>query len=313
MTHFLSTRRDFLEISSLALAGLALPRHRPQAIYRFGIVTDPHYADTDMRDGRFYRESAAKMRECVELMNAEGVDFLIELGDFKDQDEPGVEDDTLRYLGEIEAEMQRFNGPTYHVLGNHDADSISKPQFLAAVTNTGIDPERSWYSFDRGALHFVVLDADFRADGAPYDHGDFDYRDTNLPPEQLDWLARDLEENRGPTILFVHQRLDGEGPLFVNNADEVRMLLRRRGNVVAAFQGHDHAGAYNLIDGIHYYTLRAMVEGSGPENSSYAIVDVGDAGIGITGYRRAVSERLPQPPRATASTARNDENAGESP
>lgn len=299
MSVFLPTRRDFLEISSLALAGLALPRAadgRPQASLRFGMVTDTHYADAAERGTRFYRESTAKLRECVELTNKQQVAFLIELGDFKDQDEPGVEADTLRYLDEIETELQRFDGPTYHVLGNHDMDSISKAQFLAGIDNTGIDPEATYYSFDRGALHFVVLDANFRGDGEPYDHGNFDYRDTHIPPAQLDWLAGDLGAATAPTILFVHQRLDGEGPVFINNADEVRSLLRRRGNVIAAFHGHDHAGDHNQIDGIHYYTLRAVVEGSGTDNNSYAIVDVTRESIVITGYRRAVSHRLLETP-----------------
>lgn len=295
MLSFLPTRRDFLEISSLALAGLALPRAadgRPQGAFRFGMVTDPHYADTGERGTRFYRESAAKLRECVELMNQEQVAFLIELGDFKDQDEPGVEVDTLRYLSEIEAELQRFDGPTYHVLGNHDMDSISKAQFLAGIDNAGIDPAATYYSFDQGGLHFVVLDANFRDDGEPYDHGNFDYRDTHIPPAQLDWLAGDLGTAADPTILFVHQRLDGEGAVFINNADEVRSLLRRRGNVIAAFHGHDHAGGHNHIAGIHYYTLRAVVEGSGAGNNSYAIVDVTREGITVTGYRRAVTQQL---------------------
>jgi len=297
MSVFLPTRRDFLTSSSLALAGWALPRAaegRPQASFRFGMVTDPHYADAEERGTRFYLESAAKLRECVELMSREQVEFLIELGDFKDQDEPSVEAETLRYLDEIEAELQRFDGPTYHVLGNHDMDSISKPQFLAAIDNTGVPPDASFYSFDRAGLHFVVLDACFRNDGAPYDHGDFDYRDSNIAAAQLDWLAQDLATHETPTILFCHQRLDGEGLLFVNNADEVRMLLRRRGNVVAAFHGHDHGGAYNEIDSIHYYTLRAVVEGSGPANSSYAIVEVTGEGIVVTGYRRALTQRLPR-------------------
>ena len=290
---FLQTRREFLKVSSAALAGMAIPPGgRRQAGVRFGMVTDPHYADCDERGTRFYRESAPKMRECVELMNAERVDFLLELGDFKDQDEPGVEAETLRYISEIEAELRRFDGPRYHVLGNHDMDSISKAQFLAATENTGIDPESTYYSFDRGDIHFVVLDANFRADGAPYDHGDFDYRDTNIPPQQLDWLARDLGATAAPTILFVHQRLDGEGPLCVNNADEVRLVMRRRGNVVAAFHGHDHAGGHTEIDDVHYYTLIAMVEGTGADNSSYAIVEITPDGIGITGYRRAQSRRI---------------------
>jgi hypothetical protein len=164
----LPTRRDFLKISSLTLAGWALPGFggwRTQRV-RFGMLADPHYADSDARGTRFYRESVAKVRECVDCMNAEQVEFLIELGDFKDQDEPPVEADTLRYLETIEAELQRFSGPAYHVLGNHDMDSISKPQFLAAIDNPGVAADASYYAFDRGGLHNVVLDASFRADGA---------------------------------------------------------------------------------------------------------------------------------------------------
>jgi len=296
MKGWTKTRREFLKVSSAALAGAILPPRQAhglsQDILRFGIISDPHYADADPRDGRFYRESIAKITECVELMNSEKAAFLVELGDFKDQDEPPVEERTLSHLGEIEAALQRFDGPTYHVLGNHDMDSISKAQFLERVVNTGIEPNRSYYSFAHGGLRFVVLDANFMADGAPYDHGNFDYRDTNLPPQQLDWLAEVLAATPMPTIVFCHQRLDGEGPAFVNNADEARLLMRRRGNVVAVFHGHDHAGGYNEIDGIHYYTLRAVVAGSGPENNSYAIVDVTNEGLTITGYRRALNREL---------------------
>lgn len=304
MSALLPTRRDFLQISSLALAGWALrgPSGRRGQGFRFGMLADPHYADSDARGTRFYRESLAKVRECVDRMNAEGVDFLIELGDFKDQDEPPLEADTLRYLAAIEAELQRFSGPAFHVLGNHDMDSISKPQFLDAIDNPGVRNGASHYSFDRGDLHFVVLDACFRADGASYDHGDFDWRDTNIPPPQLDWLAADLAAHaEAPTILFCHQRLDGEGDVFVNNADEVRLLLRRRGNVIAAFHGHDHAGAHSEIDNVHYYTLRAVVEGSGPDNNSYAVVEINPNDIEVIGYRRAVTRNLE---RTLAESAR---------
>ena len=54
---------------------------------RFGIVTDSHYADVDTKSGRYYRQSLAKMEECVNLMRRQQVDFLIELGDLKDQDD----------------------------------------------------------------------------------------------------------------------------------------------------------------------------------------------------------------------------------
>jgi len=69
----------------------------------------------------------------------------------------------------------------------------------------------------------------------------------------------------------------------------VRKVLEDSGKVVAVFQGHHHAGSYNLINGIHYYTLAAMCEGPYPENNAYAIVEVlGDRMI-VTGNRAAKS------------------------
>ncbi len=243
---------------------------------------------------RHYGESLAKVGECVELMNKEKVDFLIELGDLKDQDAEPEEKRTLEYLKRIEAVLAKFKGPRYHVLGNHDMDSLSKAQFLKHVKNTGIPQEKSYYSFDVKGLHGVVLDANYKSDGADYDHNNFKVSDTNIPGPQLAWLEKDLAGAKGPVIVFVHQPLFNGDKSAVQNAAEVHAVLKDSGKVLAAFQGHQHQGGYKKLDGIHYCTLKAVVEGSGPENNSYAILDV-DAGgnIVVTGYRKAVSQALP--------------------
>jgi hypothetical protein len=262
-------------------------------LVRFGIVTDCHYADADTAGTRYYRQSLDKLAECVETMNAQEVNFLVELGDFKDQNSPPVEQKTLSYLQAIETVFRKFDGQTYHVLGNHDADSLSKAQFLAKIENTGIDPGRSCYSFDFNGVHFIVLDANYKSDGVDYDHGNFDWTDANVPPDELQWLRQDLATSRGAVIVLVHQLLDGKGSHYVENAAEVRHFLEQSGRVLAVFQGHLHDGGYSLINGIHYYTLTAIVEGPGPENNSYAVVEVRpDMSIKVTGYRKAVSKRL---------------------
>ena len=93
-------------------------------------------------------------------------------------------------------------------------------------------------------------------------------------------------------IAFVHQQLDGEGSHCVKNAAAVRQILQENKSVLAVFQGHNHAGHYSAIEGIHYYTSKAMVEGSGSSNNAYAIVEVHeDSGIVVTGYRREVNNR----------------------
>jgi len=227
-------------------------------------------------------------------MNEQSVDFLIELGDLKDQGDPPVEKQTLEFLARIEGEFTKFEGPRYHVLGNHDMDSISKGQFLAGIKNTGISAERSYYSFNKNGVHFVVLDANYRADGSDYDHGNFKWTDANVPQAQLEWLKQDLADAEGPAIVFVHQRLDGEGDVFVTNGEQVRSVLEASGKVLAVFQGHHHEGAINRVNGIHYYTLKAMVEGSRKSDNAYAIAELGTQGdITVTGYRKAVSKDLP--------------------
>ncbi|MHC4509561.1 MAG: metallophosphoesterase family protein [Planctomycetota bacterium] len=295
-------RRVFLKASAASLASLTtgplmsdtFAGTRPNTT-RFGIVTDCHYANRNYSD-RFCSESLDKMAECVDLMNKQEVDFLIELGDFKDEDAPPVEQNTLSYLQAIESVLRQFRGRIYHVLGNHDMDSISKSQFLANVENTGrgIAPDASYYSFDLNGLHFVILDANYSSDGTDYDHGNFSWTDANIPAAELAWLDQDLASAKGPVIVFVHQLLDGAGDYYVNNAADVRQILEASGKVLAAFQGHHHSGAYSQIGGIHYYTLRAMVVNSGVQNNSYAIVEVhSDRSMTVSAFRRAVRKEFP--------------------
>lgn len=294
-----STRRDFLKGSGWVLAGLAAGARAGEAPrlakFSFGIVTDSHYADAEPKGARCYRESVKKMTECVALMNEKQVAFLVELGDFKDQATPPKEATTLAFLEAIEKTFRGFRGPRYHVLGNHDVDSLSKAQFLARVENTGIAKEASYYSFDVQGLHFVVLDANYNADGTDYDHGKFKWTEPIIPAKELDWLKADLAATPKPVILFVHQLLDGDDAHCVRNAPQVREILQASRKVLAVFQGHFHAGKQSRIEGIHYYTLKSMIEGSGVEGNSYAVVEVGEGGdLTVEGYRRAASKTLPK-------------------
>jgi len=303
-TNWVISRRDFLKASGVCIAGAVFSSLSSCSVIdsklysknggvRFGIVSDSHYADVDDLDMRYYRQSLDKMTECIELMNRKNLDFIIELGDLKDQDTPGIEEKTIGYLLAIEKVFQKFNGATYHVMGNHDMDSLSKEQFLANVKNTKISRNRKYYSYDINGLHFIVLDSNYLEDGGDYDHGNFVWTNTNIPEEELAWLKKDLAGARGAVIVFNHQLLDGTGDHYVDNAGDVRKILEDSGKVLAVFQGHNHEGGYSLIEGIHYYTLKAMVEGSGQENNAYAVVDVyPDNNIAVKGYRKAVSREL---------------------
>ena len=279
-------RRDFLRsavsVCLLPLAARSAPESPPAPKVRFGLITDVHYADTPDRGRRRYRASIEKMRRAVEAMNREKPAFVVELGDFKDQDQPADAQRTLAHLRAIETEFRRFVGPVHHVLGNHDVDSITKEQFLAEVHNGGAPAKAAQYSFDAGGVHFVVLDANFSADGSAYQPGRFKWDDSNIPPAGLEWLRADLARATGPAIVFAHQRLDTKGPVAVQNAAAVREVLEKSGRVQGVIQGHDHAGAFQRINGIAYYTLKSTVE-SAADASPWAIAELDHGKLTVRG------------------------------
>lgn len=286
-------RREFILASAGCAAfaqGCALGRRDDVELVRFGMVSDLHYAriprpeDSD----RYYDQGIVKLHECVETMNERQVDFLIELGDFKD--ECPTKEETLACLDEIEAEFRRFRGPRYHVLGNHENDCLTKEEVLAHVSNFGQERAKSYYSFERGGVTFVVLDANFNSRMEPYAPGNWDWADANVPPEELAWMERTLAAARGPVIVFAHQRIDpaAERLHLVKNAAAVREILERSGKVAAVLTGHQHWGGLVTLNGIFYYTLRALVVGAAPECNSYAEVSFyGSGKIIVRGFRQA--------------------------
>lgn len=294
------SRRRFLGLAGTAASGLMFApelfaQNAKKPVIRFGMLSDVHYADREPAGERFYRQSLSKVKEAVDQMNHQNVDFLIELGDFKDQDTTPNEANTLNYLTNIESVFQKFEGPTYHVLGNHDMDGISKQQFLESVENTDIPSTKSYYSFNRKKIHFVVLDGNFTKEGKSYDHGNFSWEDASIPDEEISWLRNDLSQNKFPVIVFIHQMLDDSKNVkqAVQNAAEIRQILEQSEKVLCVLQGHVHEERYNLINGIHYYSVNAVVDGDGPENSAYMIVDVyKDGSLKIDGYRRATDREI---------------------
>lgn len=296
---YIINRRQFLKYSGTGMLALSASpfgffAKGRRALLTFGIVTDSHYADREVAGTRNYRDSIGKMEEAMEEMNSKRVDFAVHLGDFKDQAEHPNERSTLAFLEKIEKAFSSYRGPRYHVLGNHDTDSISKQQFLQSVENTGVVKDRTFFSFDCKGVHFIVLDGNFTTDGVAYEKGNFDWKDSFVPPDQLEWLKNDLDATGLPVIVFVHQLLDDvDDPDYcIQNAGAVRQVLDHSGRVVAVFQGHRHKERYNKLESTHYCTLPAMVDYSGLENNSFSIIEVYADGLNMVGYKRASSRKM---------------------
>ena len=265
---------------------------------RFGILTDSHYSDRDKGGTRYYRDSEAKMREAIDEFNRSDLDFIIELGDMKDMPKSADPKQTLRDLDHIESIFREFDGATYHVLGNHDMDCISKEEFLAHTTNTGRARGQAYYSFVARGVRCIVLDANYNLDGTHYCRGNFDWRRAMIPAAELEWLESELSaHSKQPTLIFVHQLLDSYSGItkdvFVSNADQVRAIIERHPQVRAVFQGHHHAGHHSRHAQIDYLTLKGMIEQPAPAHNSYAIVELHpDGTILLDGFKDCPDSRL---------------------
>jgi 3',5'-cyclic AMP phosphodiesterase CpdA len=282
-------RRAFLKGGSLVLAAAGLDAITPGVLsaaepaaelVKFGLVTDLHYADKPPAGTRHYRESLGKLAEAAAQFARDKPAFVAELGDLVDA-AADVETE-LAYLKRIDKEFAAVSKDRHYVLGNHCVDTLRKEEFLDAVGR-----KRSYDSFDAGGVHFVVLDACFRGDGKPYGRKNSKWNDANVPADQIDWLKEDLKAAGRLVVVLVHQRLDVAGDYGVKNAADVRRVLEASGKVLAVFQGHSHKNDYKEVGGIHYATLVAMVEGSGPASSGYATVAVkADGSVAVSGFRR---------------------------
>jgi calcineurin-like phosphoesterase family protein len=281
-------RRTFLQDGSLLLLGSALASTPTLNLFaeeakrrvRVGMVTDLHYADKPPGGTRHYRNTLAKLTEAAKQLTSDRPDFTVELGDFIDAAD-SVETE-LGYLKQVHEVFSSIPGPKHHVLGNHCVDMLTKDEFLR-----GVGKKESFYSFDVGGFHFVVLDSCFRSDGKPYGRKNSTWTDANIPGHELDWLRADLKATDRKVIVFAHQRLDDSKQHAVKNAPDVRNILEASKNVLAVFQGHSHKNDLQEISGIHYCTLVAMIEGSGPENNGYSTMDLLENGtLRVTGFRK---------------------------
>lgn len=224
---------------------------------RFGFITDLHHL-------QFGKPEDVRMKGFMDAVMQEKPDFLVQCGDFC---RPTKTDG----ISGILEQWNRFKGPKYHVLGNHDMDFCDKETIMKMW---GM-PQR-YYSFDRDGFHFVVMDRNFlKKEGGTL----VAYNASNWGPlpspqrsftdqPQLDWLKDDLAKAQYPVIVFMHQ------PVFLSdffdelgNADEILKIFdeanfhaenKKTDNKIAAvFMGHDHDDRHGERNGVHYFIINS--------------------------------------------------------
>ncbi|MCK5585153.1 metallophosphoesterase [Candidatus Bipolaricaulota bacterium] len=288
--------RDCALLSLLLFGLFALSGFGAEDIVHIGLITDTHAHDLDSpSEGKWMSHTEERLSAFTTTMNEWGPDFVIELGDFINgwvvfgtlPGDPARIPDILAWADGL---YDQFDGPAYHVVGNHDLYNLDKTLYLDIL---GIDA--TYYSFDVGAYHFIVLDVQYAEDGSDLAHT---YTGVAgfVPEPEFEWLRADLEAAERPTIVFVHQMLDDFieewGRPTVINQSQLQQLFAEDGDVIAVFQGHDHDNVHNVIDGIHYVTFEAMVDQDTPPTWAQISLDPGSRSIVIEGFGVQASYEL---------------------
>ncbi|WP_338448118.1 metallophosphoesterase [Niallia oryzisoli] len=287
-----------ITLTALGPIGSASAKSEEKPKIEFGIVPDAQYCDCDTSGIRYYRNSLDKLAEAAQTFNEEDVDFTIQTGDLIDRN--------LSSFETILPIYNRIEGPKYHVLGNHD---------FPVTTDQVVDilgMPNQYYDFKYKNWRFVVLDTNDLslyanpAGSEKYQQAQVMYNSLKaanainaqtwnggVSNEQLTWLHGVLErakQTQEKVVVISHMPVYPANEHNVWNSEAVIKELEAAGNVVAYFNGHNHAGNYGVKNGIHYVNLKGMVDTA--NTNSYSIVRVFKDRIEVDGYGREADRVL---------------------
>jgi predicted phosphodiesterase len=260
-------------------------------LFSFGVIADVQYSDCEPAGTRFYRSSGGKLRKALTDLKTDSVSFVINLGDLIDRDFASYKP----MLDIIDSSGLKI----YHVAGNHDYSVDSKYKKRLPVLASS---KNGYYSLVFENFRFIFLNGNeistYSSDkksaikkasdnlAIMKEKGEINSVEWNggIGPEQMVWLKvqLDLASRMNEKVFIVcHFPLVPKNIHNLLNYKEVLSLLENYQNIIAWFNGHNHAGNYGNFNMIHFVTFRGMVETD--STNSFAKVDVYKNKIWIRG------------------------------
>ncbi len=268
-------------------------------IVRFGLVSDVQYCECEASANRYYKQSINKLREAVNDLNREELNFIISLGDLIEMDSESFSD--------IMPVLDSARAKVYHVLGNHDFNVEPKEKkniFSRMETGPG------YYSFDIESFRFIVVNSNDISTYSPfrsnikiaeqlirdiYTEGGVNSFEWNggIGRKQLDWLKDELSEAKRlnmKVIVFSHHPVWPESIHNILNYKEILSILDNYDHIIAWFCGHNHQGGYGNYNHVHCVNFKGMVDT--PDLNAYSVVEIYENKIWIKGRGREKSQIL---------------------
>lgn len=267
---------------------------------KIGIFADCQYCDCEPAGNRFYRNSLDKLDQCIFEFNQDNkIDFVVGLGDLIDRD--------FASFNEINNVLAKSNNKVYNVTGNHDY--AVNPEYYNKVPKQ-LNLKNTYYSIEHKNWLFIFLDGNeitlnsnntktvtkaknILAELTSTNQPNNKEWNGGIGQTQISWLKKQLKnaENRNLNVaLFCHYPLLPLEAHSLWNSTEVLSVLNNHTCVKAWINGHNHAGGYALQNGIHFITLKGMVD-TETENA-YSIVSFTNKEISINGFGREESKKL---------------------
>jgi len=257
--------RPFVSLS--VPAGYRLPTHETGTA-RFYQPLDPEGGDTVEAEFRLQPLDRNDERHAFAFLADPQARTEAEMQEFRDTTAPDVAEtaramgdrpvfgvgggdlvfDTLSLFSDYEAVVRETGIPFVQVVGNHDlnVDAPADPGSTATFRRH-FGPE--YYSFDRGAVHYVVLD-DVYWPGSDGFGGETDDYFGHIEGAQLRWLEQDLAlvEDGRPVVVLTHIPL-------------LSTAYARRGESSPSVRGmvSNRAALYDLLDPFEAHVVTGHV------------------------------------------------------
>jgi UDP-2,3-diacylglucosamine pyrophosphatase LpxH len=167
-------------------------------------------------------------------VDAERPAFVVGVGDTIE----GLHDETAKTeWQEVEKILRPYKKyPLFLAAGNHDVWSATSERLFQEQTGHPVH-----YSFDRGAVHFTVLD---------------NSRGDQLPDAELDFLEADLKEHAKPVVKFIlMHRPSWLFQLALKSPNFRLHQLAREYRVRYVIAGHVHQLMHGELEGVTYLAM----------------------------------------------------------
>ena len=237
----------------------------PKALFEFIIISDSHYmldpggASLEF-DNR--RKQSVRREAALRMAAALAPKFVVHNGDMV-QEYPDNVEQFYKSMDESLEQMRACGIEPYYVAGNHDIGDKPDPTAPAShVSREVLDWYhrkfgKSWYSFDQGDCHFVVLNSQIM--------------NSTLPDaaEQEAWVEKDLAEHAKKRLFvllhmppYLFDETESSMGHYDNLANPARTWLLdlvQIYKVEQLFAGHVHFAFFDRLAETRYAVLASPV------------------------------------------------------